>query len=66
MSYWDGFCYFFVDGCVELDFNIVECSIWLLMFNCKNVFFVGFDDGGDNWVVIVLFIEIVKLNCVDL
>lgn len=58
--------HFLADGSIDLDSNVVERSIHPLALNRKNALFAGFDEGGDDCVVIAMLVECCKLNVIDL
>ena len=65
LSRWDGLSRFLDDGCIEIDFNVVERSSRPIALNRKNALFPGSDGVGEHWAVIASSIETCKLNGVE-
>jgi transposase len=43
---------FLEDGRIDLDSNIVECSMRPQVLTRKNALFAGQDDGAENWAIV--------------
>ena len=65
LSRWNGLTRFLDDGRIEIDSNVVECTIRPIALNRKNALFAGSDGGGEHWAAIASLIETCKLNGVD-
>jgi hypothetical protein len=53
------------DGRIEIDSNVVECSIRPLALGRKACLFAGSERGGEHWAIIASLVETCKLCGVD-
>ena len=50
---------------IEIDSNVVECSIRPIALNRKNALLAVSDGGAEHWAAIASLIETYKLNGVE-
>jgi hypothetical protein len=65
LARWEGLTRFVYDGRIEIDSNVVECSMWPIALNRKNALFAGSDGGAEHWTVVASLVEACKLICIE-